>query len=333
MKILVTEVQEDWQQDLLKQALSDHTLIFTSNTEFPASLAQNTDTDVLCVFVGTKVTAEHINALSQLKLITTRSTGFDHIDLAAAKAKGIPVASVPFYGENTVAEHTMALLLALSRRLRPSFDRTRAGRVDYEGLRGWDLKGKTLGLIGGGHIGMHVARMARGFEMEVQVFDLKQDPNLAQTIGFSYVPMEQLLQNAHAISMHLPLNDHTKHILSTPQFEMMRQGVYIVNTARGGLIDTAALLQALKSGKVAGAGLDVLEQEEFLKEEAELIGASEVSDKMTNLLADHVLMDMENVLVTPHNAFNSIEALERILHTTVENIQSFVKGTPQNIVS
>ncbi|NTV30524.1 hydroxyacid dehydrogenase [candidate division WWE3 bacterium] len=326
MKILFTEINEDWQRDFFEQNLPGHELIFVSNDQYQKDPSDFSDIGVLCVFVGTPVKAADINRFPSLKFICTRSTGYDHIELDYAREKGIPVTNVPFYGENTVAEHTMALLLALSRQLRPSFDRIREGSFNYEGLRGWDLKGKRIGLVGGGHIGMHVARMARSFEMDVVVFDMFQKPELAKTIGFSYVELAELLSTAHVITLHLPLNEATKHILSHDQFAQMRKGVYIINTARGALINTEALVNGLNSGKVAGAGLDVLEDEEVLK-------APSTASESESASADRLLMKMDNVLVTPHNAFNSKEAVERILLTTIENINSYLSGSVKNIVS
>lgn len=332
MKILITEIFEDWQKEYLVAQLGEDELAFVELALTPELAGEYADTKVLSVFVGSTVDKAVMDKLPQLKFITTRSTGFDHIDLAVAKERGIAVSNVPFYGENTVAEHAMALLLALSRKLPQSFARIEDAQFNYEGLRGWDLKGKKMGIVGGGHIGMNLARMAKGFGMEVAVFDINEVPDLADEIGFAYVPLEGLLATADVISLHLPLNDHTAHILNAESFSKMKKGVYLINTARGGLIDTNALVVALKSGQVAGAGLDVLEGEEFLKEEMELIGKVEYKEQLLTILEDHVLMEMENVIVTPHNAFNSQEAVERILAATAENIIGFNSGSVQNQV-
>lgn len=333
MKILITDVSETWQKDYLVSRLTGHEVFVEPGVLSLEMVNKYPETEILVVFVNNPVTAEVIAALPGLKLIATRSTGYDHIDIAAAKAKNIPVCTVPFYGENTVAEHAFSLILALARKLPQSFARIEDGKFDYAGLRGWDLKGKTLGVIGGGHIGVHVARMAVGFEMEVLVFDLHPDLELAQKIGFNYVDIDNLYAKSDVISLHLPLNEHTTHIINTDSIAKMKNGVYLINTARGGLIDTAALLEGLRSGKISGAGLDVLEGEDFLKEEINLIGNPSYKDQLLTLLTDHVLMEMENVIITPHNAFNSSEALTRILQTTVENIDAFEQGAPQNLVS
>lgn len=330
MKIVFFEITEKRQEDYLREHLAGHDLAFYPH---PLTVPDAAGAEVVSVFVGSEVNADVVNQLGT-KLITTRSTGFDHIELDAAKAAGITVCNVPFYGENTVAEHAMALLLALSRRIPDSIKRVREGEFNYEGLRGWDLKGKTLGVIGGGHIGLHVARMARGFQMEVLVYDLHPDEEKAAEIDFTYAELDKLLAASDVISLHLPLNTNTQHFLSTEEFAQMKDGVYLINTARGGLIDTDALVAALKSGQVAGAGLDVLEEEEVLDDELQLLtDPSTYKDRLLTVLQDHALIEMPNVLITPHNAFNSEGAILRILDTTIENVTAFASGSPQNVVN
>lgn len=333
MQVLFTEITEDWQREYLSSRLADHQLKFADHKLDPETANQYADTEILSVFIGSKVSREILEQFPQLKLITTRSTGFDHIDLEAAQSRTIPVSNVPFYGENTVAEHTIALLLALARNLRPSFEKIEKCDFTSEGLRGWDLKGKRIGIIGGGHIGLHVARMAKGFEMQVAVYDLHPQPERAAEIGFEYQGLPDLLKTSDVISLHLPLNEHTRHVLDKDEFAVMKDGVYILNTARGELINTDALIEALRAGKVAGAGLDVLEEEGSIGEEIELLLGHQKAEELCVILENHVLMKMDNVIITPHNAFNSQEALERILQTTVENIQAFAASNPQNLIS
>ena len=266
-------------------------------------------------------------------MIATRSTGFDHLDLEVCKQRSITISNVPFYGENTVAEHTFALILDLSRKIHQSVARVKKGDFSLDGLRGFDLAQKTLGVVGMGHIGQHVARIAKGFEMNVLGFDVHQDKKLAKKLGFRYVLLEDLLKNSDIISLHAPYNEHTHHLLNADNMPLIKKGAYLVNTARGGLIETAALVEALHNGTLAGAGLDVMEGENIVKEEISLL--SKLFSRKHNLdivTQDHMLMKMDNVIVTPHNAFNSKEALERILQTSVFNIQSFIKRKPINIV-
>jgi D-lactate dehydrogenase len=212
-------------------------------------------------------------------------------------------------------------------------DRTRRGDFSPRGLQGFDLKNKTLGIIGTGHIGLHVAHIAKGFMMKVVAFDVKPNEQAAQEMGFDYVDMENLLKQADVISMHVPGSEKTKHLLGKEQFDTMKKGVVIINTARGPVIDIQALLHALTTGKVAAAGLDVLPEEPVIREEAELLRSLYDPERsLETLLADHVLLRLRNVLITPHSAFNTREAVQRILDTTCDNITAFVNGQPQNII-
>jgi len=243
------------------------------------------------------------------------------------------VANVPVYGENTVAEHVFGLLLTLSHKLDQAIDRTRKGDFSPRGLQGFDLYGKTFGVIGTGNIGMHAIRIAKGFGMEVLAFDIKPREDCARELGFRYVEMEDLLRQSDVISLHVPSTKKTRHMLSEREFDLMKPGVVIINTSRGGLIDTRALVRALAEGTVAGAGFDVLAEEPVIREEAELLrSVYQRSHNLEALLADHVLIRLRNVIVTPHSAFNTKEAVTKILETTVDNIQSFLAGETLNVV-
>lgn len=291
--------------------------------------------EVLGVFVGSRVDVAVLDRLPNLKLIVTLSTGYDHIDLAAAAARGVTVCNVPTYGENTVAEHAMALLLALSRKLFLSIERVKHGQFDYKDLCGFDLKGKTVGVIGTGHIGQHMIRMAKGFDMQVIAYDAFPNATAATTLGYSYVTLEALFKEADIISLHVPLFKETTHLIDKEAISQMKKGVYIVNTARGALIDTEALLSGLEEGVIGGAGLDVLEHEETLQHPASMLyteGKEAVTVLRTNVM-NRLLIEHPRVIVTPHNAFNSTEALQRIIDVTIENILAFQKGNAQNTVT
>lgn len=273
------------------------------------------ETEVLSVMVPHRVEASALTALPNLKLITTRSTGYDHIDLEAAKAKGITVCNVPAYGNKTVAEYTFALLLALTRKLNVSLSRAASGDFSPEGLRGIDLSGKTLGLIGAGRIGRCVARIARGFGMEVLACDPNPLPEEAERIGFTYVPLDTLLPHADVLCLCALLNASTRHLLNAETITALKPGAIVVNTGRGGLIDTPALLAALDSGHISGAALDVIEGEERLQS-----------------IGPELTLTRPNLILTPHSAYNTTEAMERILQTTLENITAFASGHAQNTV-
>jgi D-lactate dehydrogenase len=288
--------------------------------------------EILVVFIESPVTAEHIAKMPKLKYIATMSTGYDHVDLVAAEKKGILVANVPSYGENTVAEHTFALILGLTRKLFDSVKRVKEGVYDFHGLRGTDLMGKTIGIIGTGHIGSHVARMAKGFEMNVTAYDKFKNAALAKKIGFTYVPLNTLLKKSDIVSLHMPLFKETTHLINSSNISLMKPGAFLINTARGALIEPEALLNALTKGTLGGAGLDVLEDENLLQHVEEVMSCKEDTCKLQTTVINNLLIDSPKTIVTPHNAFNSSEALQRIVDVTLANIGAFAKGKPQNLV-
>ncbi len=289
-----------------------------------------TDADVLAVFVEAPVTKKMIDKMPRLKMIAAMSTGFDHIDLAAAKKNKIPVCNVPTYGENTVAEHTMALILGLTRKLFPSVKRVKEGSYDFRGLRGVDLKGKTLGVIGTGHIGAHVVKMAMAFELNVIAFDAFPNKDLAKKIGFKYVTLTKLLAESDIVTIHAPLLPTTYHLINKKNIKKIKPGAYLINTARGALVDPEAMVWALQNNHLAGVGLDVLEDENLIQNHEQVISSDQQKIKTT--LMNQMIIDHPNAIVTPHNAFNSIEALQRIVDVTVDNIKSFADGQLKNTV-
>jgi D-lactate dehydrogenase len=333
IKVAFFEIEE-WQKEYLKEKLADVELSFFAEPLSTDNIASALDYQIISPFIYSQIDKSILQKLPDLKMIATRSTGFDHIDLALATKNQITVCNVPFYGENTVAEHTFALVLALSRKLVESTERTRNGDFSLDGLRGFDLKGKTLGIIGLGHIGLCVARIANGFEMKILAYDLKRDENLAKEIGFEYASLEELLSKSDIITLHAPYNKATHHLINSENINLIKKGSYLINTSRGGLVETGALLQALSDGTLAGVGLDVLEEECFVKEEAQLL--SKEFPKTCDLktaLRNHILLKQKNVIITPHNAFDSQEALMRILDTTVLNIKAFIDNKIINNVN
>ena len=306
------------EKERFSEKLTGHTLRFFEDTIQNVEQKHYLDSDIISVFIHSKVNKQNIDKCSNLKLITTRSTGTDHIDLEYAKDNNIQIKNVALYGENTVAEHTFALMLALSRKIHQSYIETARGNFSTTGLMGFDLKDKTIGIIGGGRIGLHVARMARSFGMHVRVYDINKDNFMSELINFKYLPLDELLKVSDIISLHVPLNTHTKHIINKNTISQMKDGVVIINTARGGLINNTDLIDGLESGKIYGAGLDVLEGEEFLFEES--ISNSPIENAAKVIVESTLLSKMPNVVITPHNAFNSIEAVHRIIDTTIENV-------------
>jgi D-lactate dehydrogenase len=294
----------------------------------------NADSEVISMFVSDNITAEVMDRFPKLKLLATRSTGYDHIDLQAAKERGIVVTNVPRYGEVTVAEFTFALLLNLSRKTRESEAAIRVGQVVSEELRGFDLHGKTFGIIGSGKIGQHAALIAKGFGMEVVAYDPYPNQQKADEIGFRYVDLGTLAASSDVISLHAPATPKTHHIVDSNFLKGVKSSALLVNTARGELIDTTALVAALGAGTLAGAALDVLEHEELLQTANAVAAAQEAQDNKTGqtVLDILALKAMPNVIITPHNAFNTYEAVDRIRQTTAQNIIDFYKGsTPNNV--
>ena len=221
----------------------------------------------------------------------------------------------------------------LTRKIHKAYERTVRGNFSIEGLRGIDLQEKTLGVIGAGSIGTHVIRIAKGFEMKGIAFDKFKNLKLARKLGFKYVNFAYLLKNSDIITLHAPYNKSTHHLIDRKAIYKMKNGVIVINTSRGGAIDTTALLDGLQSGKIAGAGLDVLEEECFIKEEKQILSKHFLKEcDLKTVLQNHILLKQENVIITPHNAFNSHEALHRILDTTILNINSFLRKKPVNVV-
>ena len=310
-----------WEQDYLKKALPRHTLTFFAEPLAKKHFSKLKNIDVLSLFVDSQLKAEDVALLPKLKLVALRSTGFDHVDIAACAKRDIAVSTVPFYGENTVAEHAFALLLCLSRKIHLTYDRTHPLKdMTTEGLTGFDLQGKTIGIVGGGHIGMHAIRMARGFGMKVLVSDPFPKNFTAELMNFEYVDLETLLKKADIISLHAPYNAHTHHLINAKNIKLVKKGCVFINTSRGGLIDTDVLHKALKDGTFSMAGIDVMEDELLLmhNERPHPHDTTERSKLRRNV----EIAKMPNVIFTPHNAFNSQEALNRILATTAENIKN-----------
>jgi D-lactate dehydrogenase len=331
MKLACFELQ-DWEKDYLAKKFGETLNIsFNSETLTAQNAASIRDADGIVVFIYSEVNKEVLDLLPNLKFISTMSTGFDHIDIEECKRRNIVVSTVPTYGENTVAEHAFALIFAISRRLIESHDRVRQGNFSPTGLTGFDLFGKTLGVLGVGNIGSHVIRIAKGIGMDVIAYKKTPDSKLAADLGFRFVSLDELLSQSDIITVHVPYNKETRHMLNAQAFEKMKNGVVIINTARGAIIDTTALVEALQSGKVAAAGLDVLEEESVIREEHELLHKEFPLEDLRTVLENHMLLNNPKVVITPHNAFNSKEALMRILRTTEENIYGFLSGQPKNL--
>lgn len=292
------------------------------------TLSLATGAEIVSVFVFSRIGEAVLAQLNDLKLISTRSTGFDHVDLAACQARGVAVTYVPSYGENTVAEHAFALLLALAKRLPAAT--SRAASFSLPERPGIDLAGKVLGVLGAGRIGSFAIRIGRGFGMEVLVHDLRPDPARAEREGFRYVSLDDLLTASDVLSVHAALTPETWHLIDRAAFGRMKPGALLINTARGPIVDSEALLEALREGRLGGAGLDVLEGEELLRIDPRK--ASLAPEKLRQLAVCHALLQRDDVIVTPHMAFFTREGVDRLVSTSLMNIRAFLEGAPRNLV-
>ena len=291
------------------------------------------DADGIGVFVLSRITREALDRMPGLRMIAAMSTGFDHIDVDACRERNIAVCNVPRYGDTTVAEFAFGLILALARRFRPTFARVDRGGFSRVGLQGTDLAGKTLGLIGTGRIGSHLARIARAAGMEVIAYDVKPNPALMEEYGVRYMDLDNVLRQADIISLHVPYTEATHHLIDADRLRLVKPTALLVNTARGGVVDTGAVADALREDRLAGVALDTFEGEQVWIEE-EFQGADEASaEELRDALASFALLNSDRVIMTPHNAFNTREAVERILATSIENIRAFFAGSPQNVVA
>jgi len=333
MKIVFFEITPK-EKNYIKKKLKNYDLQFfneplTKDFNYKSTL----DANVISPFIYSIVSAKIISQMKKLKLVATRSTGFNHIDLSSARKRNVAVANVPYYGENTVAEHTFALILALSRNLHKAYVRTSSNDFSIDGLRGFDLKGKTLGVVGAGSIGVHVIKIAKGFGMKILAFDAKPNHILTELLDYKYVPLDELLEKSDIITLHCPYNKFTHHLLNMNNIQNVKKGALFINTARSGIIEPKALYYAIENNIFSGAGLDVFEGEDLLKEENQMLTKNVSVDHLETLLKRNILIKKENVIITPHIAFDSVEAIERILDTTIENIISFFEGKDYHKVS
>lgn len=283
----------------------------------PNNVVLTQDTDVVCIFVNDTADAAVIDAMvdNGVKLLALRCAGFNNVDLKAAKGK-LPVVRVPAYSPYAVAEYSLVLMLSLNRKIHRAYWRTRDGNFSLNGLMGFDMHGKTIGIIGTGKIAKILIRLLKGFGMRILAYDLYPDMKFAGEEGISYVSLDELYRESDIISLHCPLTDQTKYMIDKDSIDKMKEGVMIINTGRGQLINTNDLIEGLKEKKIAAAGLDVYEEE----------GEYFYEDKSDKIIDDDVLarlLSFNNVIVTSHQAFFTKEALHNIAETTLQNIEDF----------
>ena len=283
----------------------------------PNNVVLTQDTDAVCIFVNDTADAAVIDAMvdNGVKLLALRCAGFNNVDLKAAKGK-LPVVRVPAYSPYAVAEYSLALMLSLNRKIHRAYWRTRDGNFSLNGLMGFDMHGKTIGIIGTGKIAKILIRLLKGFGMRILAYDLYPDMKFAGEEGISYVSLDELYRESDIISLHCPLTDQTKYMIDKDSIDKMKKGVMIINTGRGQLINTNDLIEGLKEKKIAAAGLDVYEEE----------GEYFYEDKSDKIIDDDVLarlLSFNNVIVTSHQAFFTKEALHNFAETSLQNIEDF----------
>ena len=300
MKILFFEIAKG-EREVLSKEIKSHDVTFFEEKLTEETMGMAKDADIISVFVKSSITKVVIDSIPGLKFISTRSTGFDHIDTEYAKSRGIEFANVPAYGSRTVAEFAFALLLNISRKTSFIDQEMKTNKSpDLLSFRGFDLYEKTLGVIGTGKIGKNVVKIAKGFGMNVIAFDTYPDDAFAKENSFTYLPLNELLSKSDIVTLHTPYNKETHHIINSDTIKSFKKGSYLINTARGELVDNKALLSALDEGILAGAGLDVVE--------------------------NNVKLNHTNVVVTPHIAYSTFEAEAEILRVTIESILNFIKN-------
>lgn len=321
MKIVVFSTKPYDRRSLLEgNERYGHDLTFLEPRLTPATAVLASGFPAACVFVNDEVSSVALEQMAAhgTRLIALRSAGFNHVDLAAADRCGVTVVRVPAYSPSAVAEFTVALMLALNRRLYRAYSRVREGNFALEGLLGFDLNGRTVGIVGTGRIGAIVARIMNGFGCRVLAVDRVTNPE-CEAIGVAYVPLPELLARSDIVTLHCPLFPETFHLIDAAAIGLMKHGAMLINTSRGALVDTAAAIEGLKSGAIGHLGLDVYE------EEADLF----FEDLSNRVLQDDVfarLLTFPNVLITGHQAFFTADALGAIAETTLSNIRAFERG-------
>jgi D-lactate dehydrogenase len=324
MKIAVFDTHRFDRQPLLDaNARHSFELAFFETLLNPDTARLAEGFDVVCPFVNdqlNRATLEQLHALN-VGLIALRCAGFNNVDIQVCGQLGIKVVRVPEYSPYAVAEHALALIMALNRKTHRAYDRVREGNFSLDGLVGFDLHGKTVGLLGTGRIGRILARILHGFGCRILASDLYQDSKLIHELGVEYVDHPMLFQQSDILSLHVPLTPDTHHLIDEKAIQQMKRGIMLINTSRGALIDTRALILGLKRGWIGAAGLDVYEEEEavFFRD---LSGEVLMDDILARLLT------FSNVIITSHQAFLTREALDNIARTTLENIQAYAQHLP-----
>lgn len=323
----------DYEREYVQKHLKEHEIHFFLGNLFVHKDKIPHDIDALYIWTDSYITAPFIAQFPRLKLIATRSVGFDHIDLDAARKANICVCYAPHYARESVAEHVMGLMLMLSRKLFDACTRAHAGDISRQELCGFDLCGKTLGVIGTGDIGARVVELAHVFGVNILAFDVCQNKRLVDAGLCTYTTINELFGRSDIVTLHVPYNKATHHMINRENIKLFKRGCYLINTARGEVIESQALVQGLQEGIFAGLALDVFDGLVDLEHlESLILSACTDAQDYRRALANIYLMRHPRVIATPHNAFNTIQALDAALATTIGNIKNFCAGRPSNVV-
>ncbi len=332
-KIIFFDVEDYEREFLQKNCEGKYNYIFVSEplNDLKPVPEEYSDVRIISCFTNSRVNKEVLAQFPRLKLIALRSVGFNHVDISYCKEHGIAVETTPNYGNDSVAEFAIGLLLDVARKITRSYINLKNQEVNPIASVGFELAGKTMGIVGLGKIGSEMARLAKGFDMKILGYDIKENIELEEKYGVEYTTFHNLLEKSDVISLHSPLTAENLHLFNKETFKKMKNNAILINTARGELIETQALYNALAAKEIAGAGLDVLECEETLSNPDYLDDIDRLNDNyLRKTLLNNRILNLDNAIVTPHIAYDTTEAIHRILNTTMENIAAFINGKIQN---
>lgn len=316
---------KSWEREIIEREIINLDAfgvgIFEGNVQDNMELAKKYD--ILSLRIYSVINKEILDKLPDLRMIATRSTGVDHIDLAECKKRKILVTNVPIYGSNTVAEYAFGLILAVAKKIVEAHQAVEDDDFSPEGLTGVDLFGKTIGIIGLGQIGSNVAKIAYGFGMKIISVDIKPEIKIVKKYKIKMVNLETLLKESDVVTLHVPATKETYHLINRENIKIMKEGSILVNTSRGAVVESSAVIWALNKKILRGAGLDVVEEEDKLESISMIMSQRPTRNDLQDVLSYHMLRDRDDVVFTPHNASNSEEAIERIVKTTIQNITNY----------
>ncbi len=333
MKVVFFDVEHYEEEYLHKQSGGRYILVKDALNDLSPLNPEYADADVISVFTTSRVNAKVLKQFKNLKLIALRSVGFNHVDMKYCREKHIVVENSPNYGNQSVAEFALALLMDVLRKVTMSYLGYKDAKVHPSCLMGLELYGKTMGIVGLGAIGSTFAKISHGLGMKILGYDKVENEALKRDLNVVYTDFDTLVRKSDFISIHAPLTQENYHMFDEDSFEKMKNSAILINTGRGELIDTSALFNALVNKKILGAGLDVLENEQTITDVDYMLGINRL-DKLAleQTIINSRLFQLDNVILTPHIAYNTKEAVERILNTTLDNIQQFGMGIVQNYV-